>query len=58
MRVLKVKNKKNKRWHEVDPLTSTGYYKTTTDQYFIVECNEEEFLYLVNLPKKVYNKED
>lgn len=58
MKVLKVKNKRNKYWHEVDPVTSVGYYKTTTDRYFVVECNEEEFLYLVNFTKKIDDKNE
>lgn len=54
MKIIKVKNKKSKKWHEVDALTSTGYYSTYTEPYFVVELNMEEFNYVVNMPKKKY----
>lgn len=57
MKILKVKNKKEKQWNEVDPFTCTGYYSTYTEPYFTVELDLEEFNYIVNMPRKEYKGE-
>lgn len=57
MRILKVKNKKEKQRNEVDPFTRAGRHSTRTEPYFTVELDSEEFDYTVNMPKKEYKGE-
>ncbi len=42
MRVLRVKNKRIKIWHEVDKLTSVGYFKKSNVTHYVVDLTEEE----------------